>query len=104
MTKYTLKLNDRYFDAVANGTKTFEIRKDDRDFKVGDTLVLYRVDDEGKYIDPTYSVSTKPHTSDTIGPWLKPIRVKVKYILTHGDFPTGVPVGYVVMSIERVSE
>ena len=104
MTQYAMKLNDRYFDAVANGTKTFEIRKDDRGFRVGDTLVLYRVNDAGKYIDPTYSTSAESHTSDTIGPWLKPIRVTVKYILTHDDFPDGIPEGYVVMSIEKVKE
>jgi len=38
MTEHVLKLNQRYFDAVKNGIKTFEVRKDDRDFKLGDTL------------------------------------------------------------------
>ena len=104
MTQYALKLNDRYFDAVANGTKTFEIRKDDRGFRVGDTLVLYRVNDAGKYIDPTYFTSAESHTSDMIGPWLKPIRVTVKYILTYDDFPDGISEGYIVMAIERVNE
>ena len=99
MTKHNLKLNDRYFDAVANGTKTFEIRKDDRGFRVGDTLVMYRVNDEGKYLDPTYSRESQP--SNLVGPWLDPVRVTVKYILTHDDFPDGIPEGYVVMSIER---
>lgn len=98
MTKHTLKLNDRYFDAVANGIKTFEIRKDDRGFRVGDTLVLYRVDDCGLYVsnDGTYS------SNDRSG--LKSIQVKVKYILTHDDFPDGIPEGYVVMAIGRVNE
>ena len=95
MTKHTLKLNDRYFDAVVNGTKTFEIRKDDRGFRVGDTLEMYRVNDNGLYVsnDGTYA------SNDRSG--LKPIQVKVKYILTHDDFPAGIPEGYVVMSIER---
>ena len=95
MTKHTLKLNDRYFDAVVNGTKTFEIRKDDRGFRVGDTLEMYRVNDNGLYVsnDGTYA------SNDRSG--LKPIQVKVKYILTHADFPAGIPEGYVVMSIER---
>ena len=29
-----------YFDAVANGAKPFEVRKADRDYRVGDVLVL----------------------------------------------------------------
>lgn len=96
MTEHTLKLNDRYFDAVANGIKTFEIRKDDRGFRVGDTLVLKNVNDEGKYI--TYA-------DDNLGINLVyEIKVAVKYILTHDDFPNGIPEGYVVMSIERVIE
>lgn len=86
MTIHTLKLNDRYFDAVANGIKTFEIRKDDRGFRVGDVLRLYRVNDEGMF---------------TPGSQTHPIFVVVRYILTHADFPAGIPEGYVVMSIER---
>lgn len=98
MTEHNLKLNDRYFDAVANGVKTFEIRKNDRGFCVGDTLKMYRVNDNGLYVsnDGTYA------SNDRSG--LKSIQVKVKYILTHDDFPDGISEGYVVMSIERVSE
>ena len=101
MTKHKLKLNDRYFDAVANGIKTFEIRKDDRRFRVGDTLVLYRVGVDGKYIT-SLKVDGKTFTEDEPSSWTHSVEVKVKYILTHDDFPDGIPEGYVVMSIERV--
>lgn len=37
---HELKIWPSYFEAVLNGTKTFEIRKDDRQFSVGDILVL----------------------------------------------------------------
>ncbi|EAF8203415.1 TPA: DUF3850 domain-containing protein [Listeria monocytogenes] len=41
MTKlHELKTMREYFAAVAEGRKTFEIRKNDRDFKVGDYLLL----------------------------------------------------------------
>lgn len=98
MTRHQMKLNDRYYDAVANGTKTFEIRKDDRGFRVGDVLELYRVNDNGLYVskDGAYA------SNDRSG--LRPIQVKVTYILTHNDFPAGIPEGYVVMSIEKVKE
>ncbi|WP_285046665.1 DUF3850 domain-containing protein [Lactococcus petauri] len=40
MKTHELKLDIKYFDEVKNGTKNFEIRKNDRDFKVGDILEL----------------------------------------------------------------
>lgn len=85
MTMHILKLNYKYFDAVNNGIKTFEVRKNDRDFKLGDTLKLYEVDDEGNFIESYHKI--------------RMIVVAVTYILTHDDFPSGVPEGYVVMSI-----
>ncbi len=101
MTTHNLKLHDRYYDAVKYGFKRFEIRKNDRDFRVGDILVLTRICDEqtpvnldikGKYlpINPNYL----PVQSD------EQIKAKVTYILTHADFPDGIPEGYVVMTIE----
>lgn len=45
---HELKIMPKYFDLVAKREKTFEIRRNDRDYQVGDTLVLkewYR----GKY-------------------------------------------------------
>ena len=35
-----LKILPEYFEVVADGTKRFEIRKDDRGFEVGDTVFL----------------------------------------------------------------
>jgi len=49
MTIHNLKIKSQYFDAVKNGTKTFEIRYNDRDFKVGDTLILKEVDMMGEF-------------------------------------------------------
>lgn len=43
---HELKLCKQFYDAVANGKKTFEIRKNDRSFKVGDTVVLRAVTDD----------------------------------------------------------
>ncbi|EAF0246019.1 DUF3850 domain-containing protein, partial [Listeria monocytogenes] len=41
MTKlHELKTMSEYFAAVAEGRKTFEIRKNDRDFKIDDYLLL----------------------------------------------------------------
>lgn len=95
MTEHILKLNDRYFDAVANGIKTFEIRRNDRDYKVGDTLVLRKVNDDGKFL--TYA-------DDNLGMNLYyEIKVAVTYILTHEEFD-GVSEGYVALGIRGVNE
>ena len=40
MQTHELKTWPEYFEAVKDGTKNFELRKDDRGFKAGDHLVL----------------------------------------------------------------
>ena len=40
MTRHKLKLNSDYYRDSASGIKTFEIRKNDRGFRVGDILEL----------------------------------------------------------------
>lgn len=40
MKTHELKLDIKYFDDVKSGKKNFEIRKNDRDFQVGDILEL----------------------------------------------------------------
>ena len=37
---HRLKILPKYFEPVINGSKTFELRKNDRDFKIGDVLSL----------------------------------------------------------------
>ncbi|UIB81241.1 protein of unknown function DUF3850 [Flyfo myovirus Tbat2_7] len=44
MKIHELKLDIKYFKDVLNLKKTFEIRKNDRDFKVGDVLALSAYD------------------------------------------------------------
>lgn len=38
--KHELKILPQYMDEVMAGNKTFELRKNDRDFQIGDTFVL----------------------------------------------------------------
>ena len=95
MTEHILKLNDRYFDAVANGIKTFEIRKNDRDYKVGDTLVLKEVNDDGRRLTyPNHDLGMNLDYE---------VKVAVTYILTHDEFD-GISEGYVALGIRRVKE
>lgn len=47
MTTHRLKVLIKYADAIMDGTKTFEIRKNDRNFKVGDKIAFDVVTSEG---------------------------------------------------------
>ncbi len=55
---HDLKVWHEYFDALKDGSKTFEVRKNDRDFKVGDTLNLREWDP----VSETYSGSSCTRT------------------------------------------
>ena len=48
MQIHTLKIQPKYFSAVLHGTKNFELRKDDRDYQVGDLITL-REYENGQY-------------------------------------------------------
>lgn len=50
MTTHRLKVLIKYADAIMNGTKTFEVRKNDRNFKVGDKIVFDVVTNEGYFV------------------------------------------------------
>ena len=83
MKKHELKTVNPYFDKVWEGLKTFEVRENDRDFKVGDTLILKEWD----YKNELYT--------------RREIRAEVTYILS--DFQEVIRPGYVVMSIFVIS-
>ena len=44
MTIHTLKIKNEYWTEVYEGAKTFELRKNDRDFKVGDIIQFELID------------------------------------------------------------
>lgn len=46
MKLHELKILPQYYKKVSSGEKRFEIRKDDRDFKVGDLIRLNEFDNE----------------------------------------------------------
>lgn len=75
MKVHKLKIEPQYYDALLLGIKTFEIRKNDRDFKVGDILKL------SEYKDGYYTGGSH--------------RAKIIYITDYAQQE-----GYVVMGIE----
>lgn len=77
---HALKTWPEYFDAIVEGKKQFEVRKADRDFTVGETLLLQK-------FDPI----TQKYTNQEI-------KMEITYILKGGAF--GIEDGYVVMGIK----
>lgn len=78
--QHTLKCWPEHFQAVWDGRKTFEVRKNDRDYKIGDELILRE-----------WSPDTESYTGSGLV-------VRVVYLL---DDPQFVKDGYVVMGIRR---
>lgn len=56
MKDHNLKIEHQYFVHVISGLKTFEIRKNDRDFKVDDILILNEIDSDAQLTGRIYHV------------------------------------------------
>lgn len=46
---HDLKIDEEYFNDVKKGLKKFEIRFNDRNYRVGDTINLFEITRERKY-------------------------------------------------------
>ena len=77
---HELKTWNEHFEEVFMGHKTFEIRKNDRDFKKGDTLILKEWDN----LRETFTGRKLART--------------VTYVFEGGSF--GLKKGFVVMAIQ----
>lgn len=49
--EHEIKCHPRYFIRIAEGTKTFEVRLNDRDYQVGDKLIIKEFDPEKGWPD-----------------------------------------------------
>lgn len=76
---HELKILPKYYQAVWDGRKNFEIRFDDRGYRVGDRLILKEWN-RGKFTG-------------------RSVTVKVKYVY-RGDGTYGIPENIVVMALE----
>jgi ASC-1-like (ASCH) protein len=79
MTVHDLKTWIPYFDEIKTGKKTFEVRKNDRNFQTGDKLLLQEYDQEKKV-----------YTG-------REVCVEVTYILLGGNF--GIDSGFCILGI-----
>lgn len=77
MTLHELKIKPMYYEAVVNGEKRFEIRKDDRNFKVGDLIRLQEFENDYTGRESLYEIIFK---------------------IDGGDY--GLEIGYCILSIK----
>lgn len=85
MKIHELKTVQPFFEEVWKDNKNFEIRKNDRDFQVGDLLILKEYD---------------PATNSYSG---REVKAEVSYILNHQDFPEGLQEGYCCLAMEFIN-
>lgn len=94
MTTHELKTLPVYWDAIARGEKTFEVRRDDRGFQKGDVLKLCRMAEEP--IGPPSRVERDLSN----GSPRYVIKARIAYVLTGGQL--GIEPGYVVMAMSDI--
>jgi len=88
--EHELKILPQYFKSVKDGSKPFEIRKNDRDYKVGDTLILKEYDLENMIHVP----------GGIIGGYTgQEITKEITYILEGGQY--GLEEGYCILGLKQ---
>jgi hypothetical protein len=92
---HELKIWPGNFEAIVSGMKKHEIRKADRDYRVGDTLILREftpaIDEKGVALDE------KGHT---VGKWTGNAAMRtISYISKPGSF--GLPLDLCVLSLSE---
>lgn len=94
MTVHTLKTHPAYFRAVRDGTKTFEVRKDDRAFQCGDTVILTFADPDSLSAPwpPVFPLGHERPVDNR-----SDITRKIGFVLRGGQF--GLEPGYVAFSL-----
>lgn len=67
--KHELKIHPKFYCRVADGSKTFEIRNDDRGYQPGDTVLLKEWDDNpiNKTSNEPKGFTDSPQIEATIG-------------------------------------
>lgn len=83
MQTHHLKTWPEYFQQIKTGQKQWELRKNDRDFKTGDTIILEEWDPE-----------TETYTGETV-------IARAGYILYGGVF--GLPPDSCIISLQRIN-
>ena len=92
---HELKILPYFFRAVKAGSKTFELRKNDRDFKVGDILVLKEF--KTGLVDHTGAEEVVIEERGYTG---REIKKRISYILEGGQY--GLRKGYSILALGEI--
>lgn len=96
MRTHDLKCWPSFFAAVLDGSKTFEVRKNDRDFAVGDVLDIREWDPCADRIE----FGVRMHG---VGDYTKrDCKRRVTYVLRGGEF--GITAGFCVLGLAEVAK
>ena len=79
MKLHELKILHEYLVDITIGTKTFELRKNDRDYQEGDLIRF--IDLTGKKLNNIYKIGVEPYINENT---LYRITYVLKYIDTRG--------------------
>lgn len=95
MKIHELKILPQYFNAVVSNKKTFELRKDDRGFQVGDILMLKEFNLQEKY-----------ETIDGAETYFsgKKVLRQISYILKDESESMGLSKDYAILGIKPIDE
>ncbi len=85
MKYHELKIDEKWFDAIVKNEKTCEVRKNDRNFEVGDIIHFTLAEDA--------SEENKKKAENLL--------LKITHVLTDQDFPNGIMPGYCVISFKK---
>lgn len=86
---HELKILEPFADAITNGEKTFEVRRNDRNFQKGD-LVKFEV--------------ISAQTGNPITHKIDAQLFRIGYVLKFEDFPAGLSEGFAVFTITRAAK
>lgn len=81
-----LKCLSQFFDAIVSGTKTSEVRRDDRGYQVGDVMILNRINGEFPEI---------------LDPQCTPVVCEITHVLRGEEW--GIVKGFVVLSFKKLT-
>ena len=108
MQTHHLKLDKYYWDAVKSGEKPFEVRRDDRGFQRGDSIMFHKYDTssnnggflecDGRYIKTIDGREIRTKDADKADIQ----NAMITYVLTGGQH--GIEPGYVVIGIKLLKE
>lgn len=80
---HKLKIKQEYANAIIGNAKHFEVRKNDRNYQIGD-VVLFKVVDSTEY----HGIEGRAYF--------------IPYVLTHDEFPEAIKEGYCVFTIAEL--